>query len=87
MATYDTSEMESFDYTGDSVPLRPAVCVGQVFQHEKLPDGHYNILLQGICRARIVAEDAQEDGRMYPSTLTRPAVVFVTSGKVLNNAV
>ncbi|MGD1915936.1 MAG: LON peptidase substrate-binding domain-containing protein [Phycisphaerales bacterium] len=72
MATYDTSEMESFDYTGDTVPLRPAVCVGQVFQHEKLPDGHYNILLQGICRARIVDEDEPEDGRLYRAAFLEP---------------
>lgn len=46
MATYDTSNLDEFDYSGDTMPLRPAVCVGQVFQHERLPDGHYNILLQ-----------------------------------------
>lgn len=37
-------------------PVRPAVCVGQILQHEKLPDGRYNIVLQGICRARIEEE-------------------------------
>lgn len=37
-------------------PIRPAVCIGQILQHEKLPDGRYNIVLQGICRARIEEE-------------------------------
>jgi Lon protease-like protein len=37
-------------------PVRPAVCVGHILQHEKLPDGRYNIILQGVCRARIEEE-------------------------------
>jgi Lon protease-like protein len=37
-------------------PLKPAVCVGQIMQHEKLPDGRFNILVQGVCRAKIVRE-------------------------------
>lgn len=45
--------------------LRPAVCVGQIMQHEKLPDGRYNVLLQGVCRARIVDESAPAEGRLY----------------------
>ncbi len=34
-------------------PLRPAVCVGQIVQHEKLVNGRQNILLHGVCRATI----------------------------------
>lgn len=42
--------------------VRPAVCIGHVVQHEKLPDGRYNVLLQGVCRARIREElDPPED--------------------------
>ncbi len=72
MATYDTSNLQSFDYSGESLPLRPAVCIGQVFQHEKLPDGHYNILLQGICRARIVDEHPPEGERRYRTAYLEP---------------
>ncbi|UYV13992.1 MAG: LON peptidase substrate-binding domain-containing protein [Phycisphaera sp.] len=72
MATYDTSDLEVFDHSGDSLPLRPAVCIGQVFQHEKLPDGHYNILLQGICRAKIVDEMAPDDERAYRTAYLEP---------------
>ena len=39
--------------------LRPAVCVGQIIQHEALPDGRHNILLHGVCRAKIVELDAK----------------------------
>src|SRR5580765_1551354 len=42
-------------------PVRPAVCVGQIIQHHKLPDGRYNIALQGICRARILQELPADD--------------------------
>ncbi len=72
MATYDTSNLDAFDSTGDSLPLRPAVCIGQVFQHEKLPDGHYNILLQGICRAKIIDEQAPDDERRYRTAYLEP---------------
>lgn len=37
-------------------PLRPGVCIAHILQHEKLPDGRYNILVQGVCRARIDEE-------------------------------
>ena len=37
----------------EPVPLRPAVCVSQIIQHQELPDGRYNLLMQGVARARI----------------------------------
>jgi uncharacterized protein len=52
-------------------PVRSAVCVGQIVQHEALPssiDGgsesklpRYNILLQGVCRATIQHEISPEE--------------------------
>lgn len=62
MAVYD-NEAWPID-AGGLPPVRPAVCVGQVIEHQKLPDGRYHLLLQGICRARIVEElppEAQGD--------------------------
>lgn len=53
-------------------PVRPAVCVGQIVQHQKLPDGLYNIVLQGVCRARIVRELAPEEGRLYRLAMLEP---------------
>ena len=44
--------------------LRPAVCIGQIVQHERLPDGRYNIILQGVCRARISKESARDGERL-----------------------
>ncbi len=48
--------------------LRPAVCVGQIMQHETLRGGRFEILLQGVCRAKI-AKEMPDDG----STLYREA--------------
>jgi Lon protease-like protein len=36
--------------------IEPVVCVGRIVSHEKLADGKYNFLLEGIERARIVQE-------------------------------
>ena len=36
--------------------IRPVVCVGRILSHERLPDGKYNVLLQGQMRARVVRE-------------------------------
>ena len=41
------------DYEGRP-PLRPAVCIGQIVHHDALEDGRHNILLHGVCRAKIV---------------------------------
>ena len=37
-------------------PLAQVMCVGLIAWHERLEDGRYNILLQGLCRARLVSE-------------------------------
>lgn len=36
--------------------IEPVVCVGRVVSHEKLPDGKYNFLLEGLARARLAQE-------------------------------
>ncbi|MBL0927419.1 MAG: LON peptidase substrate-binding domain-containing protein [Phycisphaerales bacterium] len=46
-------------------PLRRAVCIGSIAQHRRLPDGRFNILLQGVCRARIAEEEEPEGERLY----------------------
>ena len=44
--------------------IEPVVCVGRILTHERLPDGKYNLLLQGIARASVVREVAEPD-RLY----------------------
>lgn len=53
-------------------PIRQAVCVGQILQHERLPDGRYNVLLQGVCRARIVRPVPPTAGRLYREATLEP---------------
>lgn len=51
------------NYEG-SPPVRDHVCVGYIIRHQQLPDGRYNILLQGICRAKILRELPHDEYRM-----------------------
>ena len=51
-------------YTGRPA-LRPAVCVGQIMQHESLPGGRFDILLQGVCRARVKMEMPDDGNHPY----------------------
>jgi Lon protease-like protein len=54
MAVFAGEEWKS-DYQGTPA-LREHVCIGRLVRHEKLADGRFNILLQGVCRARIEQE-------------------------------
>lgn len=53
-------------------PLRPVVCLGHIVQHERLEDGRYNILVQGICRARIVRELPASDEVLFRRAILEP---------------
>ncbi len=53
-------------------PLMRAVCVGQIAEHEKLSDGRFNLLLQGVCRARINIEIPAEEDRLYRAAMLEP---------------
>jgi Lon protease-like protein len=59
------------DYQGRP-PLRSAVCVGQIMQHQAIDDGRYNIVLHGVCRARIVDELPADEDRMYRMAMLEP---------------
>ncbi len=37
-------------------PVHPIVCIGKIVNEEKFPDGRYNLMLQGLCRARVERE-------------------------------
>ncbi len=53
-------------------PLLPVACVGQIVGHEALPDGRYNLLLQGVCRGRVLHIDEPDSGRAYRIATMRP---------------
>ena len=59
----------------DQPPIRDHVCVGYIVQHQQLDDGRYNILLQGVCRARVVEEvehDAYRQALLEPTETEAP---------------
>jgi Lon protease-like protein len=43
--------------------IEPIVCLGEILTHERLADGKYNFLLQGIARAKIISEQTDKPYR------------------------
>jgi hypothetical protein len=41
---------------GGRPALQPMMCAGLILWHEELEEGRYNILLQGVCRVRLLEE-------------------------------
>jgi Lon protease-like protein len=54
------------------VPLKPAVCVGQIVRHERLQDGRHMIVLHGVCRARIERVEEAGGERLYRQAMLKP---------------
>lgn len=63
------------EYEGQP-PIRDHVCVGYIVHHERLADGRYNMLLQGVARARIVQELMPDDGG-YRRAMLKPVELSV----------
>jgi Lon protease-like protein len=57
------------DYQGRP-PLAPLLCAGVVAWHEELPDGRFNVLLQGLVRGRVLAEHPADGKRLYRTVRT-----------------
>lgn len=66
--------------------IERAVCVGQIAQHAKGPDGTYKILLQGVCRARVVDELLPEGERLYRMAQLEPLEVQQVPDEALQPA-
>ncbi|MAY73782.1 MAG: hypothetical protein CMJ31_03480 [Phycisphaerae bacterium] len=62
-------------------PIMPAVCVGQIEQHESRPDGTYNVLLRGVCRAKVLEEFRPDGERLYREAMLQPLGVESTPGE------
>ncbi len=52
--------------------VRKAACLAQIMQHESLEDGRINVLIQGICRARIVRELPAAEDVLYRQAILEP---------------
>ncbi len=44
-------------YESKSCPVHETVCLGRVIADERLQDGRYYLLMQGLCRARLIDEE------------------------------
>ncbi|HMP02187.1 MAG TPA: LON peptidase substrate-binding domain-containing protein [Gemmatales bacterium] len=53
------------DYNG-APPLRPIACLARILNHQQTAEGTYNLLIRGVCRARLGKE-------LLASTLYRQA--------------
>lgn len=53
------------EYERGRPPLRPSACVALITHYEPLQDGRYLILLQGLCRARVLEEIPHEPYRRF----------------------
>lgn len=53
-------------------PVREIVCVAHIVQHHKHPDGKYDIVLQGLCRASIERIDEPDGQRLYRQAQLNP---------------
>jgi hypothetical protein len=49
---------------GDVTPLRDVVCLAQIIEHEKVENG-YNMMVYGLCRAKIIEEIKPEGECLY----------------------
>ncbi|MFO0832220.1 MAG: LON peptidase substrate-binding domain-containing protein [Phycisphaerales bacterium] len=62
--------------------IRPVVCVGHIVQHSKRADGRYDILLQGVCRARVLKEVPPTEDRLYRAAYLEPFSVPTEGGEL-----
>ncbi len=69
MATVEPTNLRR---PGAPVPLRSAVCVGQIVRHERLEDGRHTIVLHGVCRARIDRIEEPDGQRLYRQAFLKP---------------
>ena len=69
MATFDGDDYKN-NYQG-TPPIRDTVCVGYIVHHDRLYDGRYNMLLQGVARATVMEECELGEGG-YRTAILRP---------------
>lgn len=70
MATFANDDWKAHYF--ENPQIRPVVCIGQIVRHEALPDGRHNVLLHGVCRARIERMLEPKGDRLYRLGVLRP---------------
>ena len=56
---------EHHDEMAGDPPIFPIGCCGEITEHQKRPDGRYDLVLRGLWRFRIVEEEAGSPERLY----------------------
>lgn len=51
--------------------IRDVVCVSQIVHHEKTQQG-FNMMVYGLCRAKIIEEIAPQEGNLYRKATLKP---------------
>lgn len=68
MATLAASPQD----TGRPPRVRDVVCVGHIAEHQRYPDGRFDLVLRGLCRARILDLQEPEGDRLYRQAMLGP---------------
>ncbi|MDX2114321.1 MAG: LON peptidase substrate-binding domain-containing protein [Planctomycetota bacterium] len=53
-------------------PIRRSVCVAKIVKHQSLPGGDWHVIVQGVCRARVVQELSADADRLYRAAVLAP---------------
>jgi len=56
----------------DEPPLRPVVCVTKIIRLKRLPDGRFEMVVHGVCRARIRSIIEPEGPRLFRQAMLEP---------------
>ena len=60
-----TVRPDARDEMGGNPPIYAVGCAGFITDHQRLPDGRYNIVLRGVKRFRVESESAPNSERLY----------------------
>lgn len=63
---------DAAQYASLDAEIHPVLCVGRILRDERLVDGRYNFLLQGVSRARVISEDTSRRYRIGLLAQVRP---------------
>ena len=60
-----TVRPDACEEMGGNPPIYAVGCVGFINEHQRLPDGRYNVVLRGVKRFRVQSESAPDLERLY----------------------
>jgi Lon protease-like protein len=70
MANYDEDAVAV--EADEPPPLRPVVCVTKIIRRIRLPDGRFDLVVHGVCRARIRSIIEPEGPRLFRQAMLEP---------------